>query len=354
MQTNELGSVRDDDTTVKHATGKIMTHNQKQVNRFTPVDAGVTFDVHNDLKDGQKAEVLIEALPWLEEFAGQRIVVKYGGNAMIDDRLKRCFAQDMVFLHQVGIHPIVVHGGGPQISSMLNDLGIDSEFKAGLRVTTPQIMKVVRMILTGSVSRELIGLINEHGPLAVGLSGEDGSLFGANRYRPVIDGKEVDVGLVGEVSEVNPSAVEDLIAQDRIPVVSSIAPNADDPTEVFNVNADSAAAALAVSLHARKLIILTDIDGLYADWPDKNSLISYVGINRLRQMLPNLQSGMVPKMRACVRVLEGGVPQAHIIDGRMPHSLLNEVFTSAGIGTMVVPGDDLKLRKDQKVDNNEP
>lgn len=328
-----------------------MTDIQKQVDKLMAADASDTFDVRHDLKDGQKAEVLIEALPWLEEFAGQRIVVKYGGNAMVDERLKRCFAQDMVFLHQVGIYPIVVHGGGPQISSMLKDLGIHSEFKAGLRVTTPQIMKVVRMILTGSVSRELIGLINEHGPLAVGLSGEDGSLFGANRYRPVINGKEVDIGLVGEVAEVNPSAVENLIAQDRIPVVSSIAPNTNDPTEVFNINADSAAAALAVALHARKLVILTDIDGLYADWPDRNSLISSVGINRLKRMLPALQSGMVPKMRACVRALEGGVPQAHIIDGRMPHSLLNEVFTSAGIGTMVVSGDDLEMRRDQKADN---
>ncbi|WEV52158.1 acetylglutamate kinase [Bifidobacterium sp. ESL0704] len=303
------------------------------------------FDVRNDLKDEQKAEVLIEALPWLEEFAGQRIVVKYGGNAMVDEHLKRCFAQDMVFLHQVGMHPIVVHGGGPQISSMLEELGIESHFKAGLRVTTPEIMRVVRMILTGSVSRELIGLINAHGPYAVGLSGEDGSLFGAKRYRPVIDGVQTDIGLVGEVTEVDPSAVENLIAQNRIPVVSSIAPNADDPTQVFNVNADSAAAALAVAVHARKLVILTDVDGLYADWPDKNSLISSIGVDRLRKVLPTLQSGMVPKMRACIRALDGGVPRAHIIDGRQPHSILNEVFTSAGIGTMVVPGNAMKLRR---------
>ncbi|WEV45965.1 acetylglutamate kinase [Bifidobacterium sp. ESL0690] len=306
---------------------------------------GADIDVHHDLKDEQKAEVLIEALPWLEEFAGQRIVVKYGGNAMVDEHLKRCFAEDMVFLRQVGMHPIVVHGGGPQISGMLKDLGIHSEFKAGLRVTTPEIMKVVRMILTGSVSRELIGLINAHGPHAVGLSGEDGSLFGAKRYRPVIDGKETDIGLVGEVTEVNPSAVESLIEQNRIPVVSSIAPNADDPTQVFNVNADSAAAALAVALHARKLVILTDVDGLYADWPDKNSLISSIGVDRLSEVLPKLQSGMVPKMRACVRALDGGVPRAHIIDGRQPHSILNEVFTGAGIGTMVVPGNGMKLRR---------
>jgi acetylglutamate kinase len=299
---------------------------------------------HGDLAPEQKAEVLIEALPWLEQFAGQRVVIKYGGNAMVDDRLKACFAQDVVFLRQVGMHPVVVHGGGPQISAMLDDLGIESDFKAGLRVTTKQIMRVVRMILTGSVSRELIGLINTHGPLAVGLSGEDGSLFAAERYRPVVDGVPTDIGLVGEVTEVDPSAVESLIGGDRIPVISPIAPNAEDATEVFNVNADLAASALAVSLHARKLVILTDVEGLYSSWPDRDSLTSSIGVDRLRTMLPTLQSGMVPKMRACIRALDGGVPQAHVIDGRQPHSLLNEVFTSDGIGTMVVPGDGLTLR----------
>lgn len=301
-----------------------------------------------DLRPDQKAEVLIEALPWLEEFAGQRVVIKYGGHAMIDEHLKACFAQDVVFLRQVGMHPVVVHGGGPQISAMLRDLGIESEFKAGLRVTTKQIMRVVRMILTGSVSRELIGLINTHGPLAVGLSGEDGSLFAAKRYRPVIDGIAIDIGLVGEVTEVDPSSVESLIDGDRIPVISSIAPNAEDATQVFNVNADLAAAALAVALHSRKLVILTDVEGLYSDWPDRDSLISSIGVDRLRQMIPTLESGMVPKMRACIRALDGGVPQAHVIDGRRPHSLLNEVFTSDGIGTMVVPGDGLTLRRGKR------
>ena len=287
--------------------------------------------MHTDLRADQKAEVLIEALPWLEEFAGQRIVVKYGGNAMVDDHLKQCFAEDRVFLRQVGLHPIVVHGGGPQISHMLKALGIKSEFKGGLRVTTPEAMDVVRMVLTGKVSRELVGLINAHGPLAVGMSGEDGGLFSAMQRRPVIDGKPTDIGLVGDVVSVDASAVEDLVAAGRIP-------------EVLNVNADSAAAALAAAVGAHKLVILTDVDGLYADWPDKNSLIGRIGVENLRDMLPDLESGMRPKMEACVRAIDGGVPQAHVIDGRKPHSILNEIFTSAGIGTMVMPDEGLEMR----------
>ena len=282
---------------------------------------GFHFDVHTDLRADQKAEVLIEALPWLEEFAGQRIVIKYGGNAMIDDHLKACFAEDMVFLRQVGLHPVVVHGGGPQISQMLKALGIKSEFKGGLRVTTPEAMDVVRMVLTGKVSRELVGLINAHGPFAVGLSGED-----------------------GDVVSVDASAVEDLINAGRIPVVSSVAPNEDDATEVLNVNADSAAAALAAALGASKLVVLTDVDGLYADWPDRDSLIGRIGVENLRDMLPDLESGMRPKMEACVRAIDGGVPRAHIIDGRKPHSILNEIFTTDGIGTMVVPEDGIEMR----------
>ena len=271
---------------------------------------GFHFDVHTDLRADQKAEVLIEALPWLEEFAGQRIVIKYGGNAMIDDHLKACFAEDMVFLRQVGLHPVVVHGGGPQISQMLKALGIKSEFKGGLRVTTPEAMDVVRMVLTGKVSRELVGLINAHGPFAVGLSGEDGALFSAMQRKPVIDGKPTDIGLVGDVVSVDASA----------------------------------AAALAAALGASKLVVLTDVDGLYADWPDRDSLIGRIGVENLRDMLPDLESGMRPKMEACVRAIDGGVPRAHIIDGRKPHSILNEIFTTDGIGTMVVPEDGIEMR----------
>ena len=305
---------------------------------------GYHLDVHTDLGPDQKAEVLIEALPWLEEFFGKTIVIKYGGNAMVNDHLKECFAEDMVFLRQVGIHPVVVHGGGPQISQMLKALGIHSQFKGGLRVTTPEAMDVVRMVLTGKVSRELVGLINAHGPLAVGLSGEDAALFSASQRKPIIDGEPTDIGLVGDVVGVDASAVVDLIHAGRIPVVSSVAPNEDDATEVLNVNADSAAAALASALGAHKLVILTDVDGLYADWPDKNSLVGRIGVEDLRDLLPELESGMRPKMEACVRAIDGGVQQAHIIDGRKPHSILNEIFTTAGVGTMVEPGEGMELR----------
>ena len=300
-------------------------------------EPGFHFDTRTDLRPEQKAEVLIEALPWLQQFAGALVVVKYGGNAMVDDELKRAFAQDMVFLHQVGLRPVVVHGGGPQINAMLDRLGIASEFRAGLRVTTPEAMDVVRMVLTGQVSRELVGLLNAHGPHAVGLSGEDGGLFGARRRQVVLDGESIDVGLVGEVVRVNPGAVLDLLDAGRIPVVSTVAPDLDDPTQVLNVNADTAAAALAVALGARKLVVLTDVEGLYASWPDRSSLIRRVRASELAELLPSLGSGMRPKMEACLRAVRGGVGRAHVIDGRAPHSILVEVFTSDGIGTMVFP-----------------
>lgn len=300
--------------------------------------------IHADLDDDRKAEVLIEALPWLEEFSGQRIVVKYGGNAMVDEHLKRCFAQDMVFLRQVGMHPVVVHGGGPQITRMLDALGIESVFRGGLRVTTPETMEVVRMVLTGQVSRDLVGLINTHGPFAVGLSGEDASLFSASRCQPLVGGKPVDVGLVGEVVGVDASAVEDLIEAGRIPVVSSVAPDENDPTQVLNVNADAAAGALASALGARKLVILTNVEGLYREWPKKESLVSSIGTDYLEEVMDRMQAGMKPKLEACVQAVRGGVEEAHIIDGRRHHSILNEIFTKNGIGTMVVPGDGIKMR----------
>ncbi|MCL1898308.1 MAG: acetylglutamate kinase, partial [Micrococcales bacterium] len=225
----------------------------------------------SQLDPKQKAQVLVEALPWLEEFAGALVVVKYGGNAMIDQDLKKAFAEDIVFLRRAGLRPVVVHGGGPQIGEMLDRLGIDSQFKGGLRVTPPETMAVVRMVLTGQVSRELVGLINAHGPLAVGMSGEDATLFQAQQRTATVDGKPVDVGLVGDVIQVNAGAVRDLLDAGRIPVISTVAPNLDRPTEVLNVNADTAAAALAVALKARKLVVLTDVEGLYANWPDPNS-----------------------------------------------------------------------------------
>jgi acetylglutamate kinase len=283
----------------------------------------------------QKANVLVEALPWLQRFHGKIVVVKYGGNAMVDDELKRAFAQDMVFMRTAGIHPVVVHGGGPQISAMLSRLGLVGEFKGGLRVTTPEVMDVVRMVLFGQVGRELVGLINSYGPLAVGLSGEDAHLFTAARRTATVDGEEVDVGLVGDVVGVNPEAVLDLVHAGRIPVVSSIAPDPDGT--VHNVNADTAAAALAEALGAEKLVVLTDVEGLYTDWPDRSSLRSVIDTAELATLMPSLAAGMVPKMEACLRAVSGGVPTAHVIDGRIAHAVLLEVFTSEGIGTMVVP-----------------
>ncbi|MEV4320404.1 acetylglutamate kinase [Actinocrispum sp. NPDC049592] len=284
---------------------------------------------------GHKAAVLIEALPWLQEFHGALVVVKYGGNAMIDADLKKAFAQDMVFLRTVGIKPVVVHGGGPQIGAMLDRLGIESEFRGGLRVTTPEAMDVVRMVLVGQVGRELVGLINAHGPYAVGLSGEDAHLFTAERRSLDVDGETVDLGLVGDVVTVNPAAVQDIVAAGRIPVVSTVAPDADGV--VHNVNADTAAAALAVALNAQKLVVLTDVEGLYKNWPDRSSLVSRIDADELAKILPGLASGMVPKMEACLRAVRGGVPSAHVIDGRLAHSVLLEVFTSKGVGTMVLP-----------------
>jgi acetylglutamate kinase len=289
-----------------------------------------------DLAPSQKAAVLVEALPWLRAYAGALVVVKYGGNAMIDDDLKRAFAQDMVFLRTAGLKPVIVHGGGPQITNMLARLGIESEFRGGLRVTTPETMDVVRMVLTGQVGRELVGLINAAAPIAVGLSGEDGGLFSATRRQAVENGAPIDVGLVGDVTSVDASAVEDIIAAGRIPVVSTVAPDKDDPTQVLNVNADTAAAALAIALNASKLIILTDVEGLYTNWPDRTSLVKEIASNTLTKLLPSLESGMIPKMEACLRAVEHGVPAATVIDGRVPHAVLLEIFTGEGIGTMVV------------------
>ncbi len=295
-----------------------------------------------DLSPTDKARVLVEALPWLQRWRGALVVVKYGGNAMVDDDLKRAFAEDVVFLRTAGLRPVVVHGGGPQISAMLDRLDIPSEFRGGLRVTTPEAMDVVRMVLTGQVGRELVGLLNAHGPLAVGLSGEDAGLLRARRRPALVDGELVDVGLVGDVVGVDPRAVTDLLDAGRIPVVSTVAPEVDDdgalvPGSVLNVNADTAASAIAVALGAQKFVVMTDVAGLYRDWPDTSSLVSEISAAELADLLPSLRSGMVPKMEACLRAVRGGVPRATVIDGRLAHSVLLEVFTTSGNGTMVVP-----------------
>jgi acetylglutamate kinase len=289
-----------------------------------------------------KASNLAEALPWLKKYHGKVVVVKYGGNAMTDDGLKKAFAEDIVFLRLAGFHPVVVHGGGPQISAMLDRLDIDSEFRAGLRVTTPEAMEVVRMVLTGQVGRELVGLLNRHGALAVGLSGEDAGLFTAEKTMPVVDGEAVDVGLVGEVISVRPEAVLDLIEAGRIPVVSSVAPDANG--RVLNVNADTAAAALAIALDAEKLLVLTDVEGLYADWPNSTDVIGEISPEALAELIPDLASGMIPKMTACLKAVEGGVSGATVVDGRLPHSVLLEIFTDEGVGTQVLPDVPTRVR----------
>jgi acetylglutamate kinase len=290
-----------------------------------------------------KAATLAEALPWLKAYHGKTIVVKYGGNAMTDDALKQAFAEDIVFLRYAGFHPVVVHGGGPQISTMLDRLQIESEFRGGLRVTTPEAMDVVRMVLVGQVGRELVGLINSHGPLAVGLSGEDAGLFTAEPTSTVVDGEEVDLGLVGEVAKVRPEAVRDLVEAGRIPVISSVAP--DELGRVHNVNADTAAAALAVALGAEKLLVLTDVEGLYRDWPDSDDVIGHISPEALEELMPTLASGMVPKMKACLNAVRGGVSRATVVDGREPHAVLLEIFTDDGIGTQVLPGVETTIRQ---------
>ncbi|MDO5673192.1 MAG: acetylglutamate kinase [Actinomycetaceae bacterium] len=285
----------------------------------------------------QKTAVLLEAMPWLRRFKGALVVVKYGGNAMIDDKLKAAFADDILFLHQVGLRPVVVHGGGPQINDMLDRLNLKAPFKGGFRVTTPEVMEVVRMVLTGQVQRELVSLLNRETAHAVGLSGEDGSMFTAKRKYIEVDGEQTDIGLVGDVVEVDTHPVRELLASGRIPVISSVAPDLDDPQHVLNVNADTAAAALAVALRAEKLMVLTDVEGLYADWPNKDTLLHNVYASEVEKLLPSLEKGMVPKIAACLEAVKGGVGSAHIIDGRMPHSMLLEIVTDKGSGTKVLP-----------------
>ncbi|WP_257203102.1 acetylglutamate kinase [Corynebacterium cystitidis] len=292
-------------------------------------------DMMKTLTSEVRANVLAEALPWLMHFRDKIVVVKYGGNAMIDEDLKKAFAADMVFLRTVGAKPVVVHGGGPQISAMLKRVGLEGDFKGGFRVTTPDVMEVVRMVLFGQVGRDLVGLINKHGPYAVGTSGEDAGLFTAEKRYVDVDGTQTDIGLVGDIVDVNPDAVMDIIHAGRIPVVSGIAPGTDG--NVYNINADSAAGALAAALDAERLLILTNVEGLYTDWPNRDSLVSKIVVDDLEELLPSLDAGMIPKMESCLRAVRGGVKAAHVIDGRIGHSVLLELLTMGGIGTMVLP-----------------
>jgi acetylglutamate kinase len=291
-----------------------------------------------------KAATLIDALPWLQRFHGKVIVIKYGGNAMTSPELQRGFAEDVVFLRYAGLQPVVVHGGGPQITEHLNRLGIESEFRGGLRVTTPEAMRIVRMVLVGQVNGDVVNLINAHGPYAVGLSGEDGGLLTAQRRPAVVDGEPVDIGQVGDVVDVDVSTVTALLSAGRIPVVATVARGRDGSS--YNVNADTAASALAGALGAEKLIVLTDVAGLYADWPASSEVISEITASELTALLPSLSAGMVPKMEACLRAVNAGVPRATVLDGRELHALLLEIFTTKGIGTMVRP--DAAPREEQR------
>jgi acetylglutamate kinase len=283
----------------------------------------------------EKAAVLVDALPWLRVFHGKIVVVKYGGNAMTSPELQKAFAEDIVFLRYAGLRPVVVHGGGPQITAQFAKQGLVSEFRGGLRVTTDEAMTVVRMVLTGQVNGDIVNILNDHGPFAVGLSGEDGGLLTAEKRYAMVDGAPVDIGQVGDVVAVDPTVVDALLEAGKIPVIATVARGADQL--FYNVNADTAAAAIAVGLGAEKLVMLTDVEGLYADWPNSADIISQISTDDLAALLPKLSSGMLPKMEACLRAVQGGVPRAHVLDGRVPHALLLEVFTTEGIGTMVLP-----------------
>jgi acetylglutamate kinase len=288
---------------------------------------------------GEKAATLVEALPWLNRFSGQTVVIKCGGATMVDPELRAAFAQDLVFLRYAGLRPVVVHGGGPQVTAQLARLGIESTFTAGLRVTTPETIDVVRMVLSGQVNKDIVSQVNQHGPFAVGLSGEDANLFTAARKPAFVDGQPVDIGLVGEIIGVEPGVIFELLERGRIPVIASLAagePASTPSTPItYNVNADTAAAALATALGAAKLVLLTDVPGLYRDWPASSEVISHLTDAELETLLPALATGMIPKMEACLAAVRGGVPRAHVLDGRQPHAILLEIFTDSGIGTMV-------------------
>ncbi|MGA4899990.1 acetylglutamate kinase [Streptomyces griseoincarnatus] len=292
---------------------------------------------------GPQARALAAAPPWVARHHGQTVVIKFGGHAMVDDDLKAAFAMDILYLRHAGLNPVVVHGGGPQISAQLGRLGLESRFESGLRVTTDEAMEVVRMVLAGQVQRELVGLLNAHGPHAVGLTGEDARLMTAVKHYADKDGTPVDIGRVGEIAHVDAGIVQGLIDNGRIPVVSPIARPEDDKDAaeggVFNVNADTAAAALAVALGAQTLLILTDVEGLYRNWPDSDEVIPRLTAGELTGLLPRLSSGMIPKMESCLHAVNNGVRSARVIDGRVRNSILLQMFTDDGAGTVVVPDD---------------
>ena len=277
-----------------------------------------------------KAKTLVEAAPWIRKFQGKIVVIKFGGNAMVDEALQRTFAEDVAFLRLVGIQAVVVHGGGPQISAGLADAGIESTFVDGLRVTSPEAISVIRDVLKTQIGEPLAQMIVDADGKAEVFNGETEGLFTATQTR-------TDLGLVGVVSSVNTEPILRALQAGVIPVIATVAP--DSSGQLLNVNADLAASSLAVALQAEKLIVLTDVPGLYSNWPSLDSLISEISVSELEELLPSFESGMIPKMQACLEAVRGGVPKAHIIDGRIQHSLLLEIFTTAGIGTLVTQGD---------------
>jgi acetylglutamate kinase len=277
-----------------------------------------------------KAEVLIEALPWIKEATGKTVVIKYGGAAMIDAELRENVMSDIVLMKIIGLNPVIVHGGGNDISRLSEQLGLPVEFKDGMRVTPPEVMDIVKMVLIGKVNQELVAQLNAHGHIAVGLNGADGHIIQAEQ-------KSEELGQVGNVVGIDTTLLVDLIAGDYIPIIASVAVGADGQS--YNVNADVAAGEIAAAIGAHKVIFLTDVDGLYRDYPNKDSLISRLNLTKLHELLEGgeLTKGMIPKLQACERAVSAGVSRAHILNGTIPHSLLLEVFTNEGVGTMVVP-----------------
>jgi acetylglutamate kinase len=278
----------------------------------------------------EKAHVLAEAMPYIREFSGKTVVIKYGGHAMDSAELADQWAQDVVLMRLVGMNPVVVHGGGPQITDLMTRLGKTSTFVDGLRVTDAETVDIARMALVGKVNREVVASLNQHGSYAVGLSGEDAGLIAVTQ-------RDERLGFVGDVSAIDPSILHRLLREELIPVVATI--GMDDTGQAYNVNADTVAGAIAESLGAEKLVYLTDVAGLYERWPDESSLISRVDIAGLERLLASgaVNEGMIPKVESCIAALRGGVARAHVLDGRLPHALLLEFFTREGVGTMVTP-----------------
>jgi acetylglutamate kinase len=290
----------------------------------------VSTDIDPRVRDaGAKATILAEALPYIREFSGKTVVIKYGGSAMEDPDLADLFAQDVVLMRLVGMNPVVVHGGGPQISDLMRRLGKEPEFVDGLRVTDAETVDIVRMALVGKVNREIVASVNQHGSYAVGLSGEDAGLI-------TVGQRDDKLGFVGDIRRIDPSILERLLREELIPVVATV--GVDEAGQAYNVNADTVAGAIAESLRAEKLVYLTNVAGMYSDLADEASLISRIDVDRLAALVDDgaLSEGMIPKARSCVDAVKSGVSRAHILDGRIPHALLLEFFTREGIGTMVI------------------